>query len=139
LSGIDPRKLRGIVVDASQARQTGRWTGSTFAQPYLLDGYVHDGNEGKGEKTVTFEVKVPKPGDYQVNFLYVAHANRSTKTPVTVAIGDEKKEIVVNQRERDGNGKVLGTYRIETVVTITVANRDTDGFVVVDGVQLLPR
>jgi len=85
-----------------------------------------------------FEVKVPKPGDYQVNFLYVAHANRSTKTRVTVAIGDEKKEIVVNQRERDGNGKSLGTYRIETGITITVANRDTDGFVVVDGVQLLP-
>ena len=86
-----------------------------------------------------FEVKVPKPGDYQVNFLYVAHANRSTKTRVTVAIGDEKKEIVVNQRERDGNGKSLGNYQIETVITITVANRDTDGFVVVDGVQLLPR
>ena len=74
-----------------------------------------------------------------MNFLYVAHANRSTKTRVTVAIGDEKKEIVVNQREQDGNGKSLGTSRIETVITITVANRDTDGFVVVDGVQLLPR
>ena len=57
---------------------------------------------------------------------------------MTVAIGDEKKEIVVNQRERDANGKSLGTYRIETGITITVANRDTDGFVVVDGVQLLP-
>jgi hypothetical protein len=135
----EPAKpLPGLVMDDSGARTSGGWQSGTLA-PISGAAYLHDGNEGKGEKTVTFEVKVPKPGDYQVNFLYVAHANRSTKTRVTVAIGDEKKEIVVNQRERDGNGKSLGTYRIETVITITVANRDTDGFVVVDGVQLLPR
>jgi hypothetical protein len=100
--------------------------------------YLHDGNNGKGEKTLTFEVKVPKPGDYQVNFLYVAHPNRSTKTRVTVLLGDVKKEIVVNQRESDGIGKSLGTYRIADAVTVTVSNHETDGFVVVDGVQLLP-
>ena len=32
----------------------------------------------------------------------------------------------------------LGIYRIDDVVTVTVSNRDTDGFVVVDGLQLLP-
>jgi hypothetical protein len=132
------RPLPGLVMDDSAASTSGGWQSGTLT-PISGVAYLHDGNEGKGEKSVTFEVKVPKPGEYQVNFLYVAHANRSTKTRVTVAIGDEKKEIVVNQRERDGNGKVLGTYRIETVITITVANRDTDGFVVVDGVQLLPR
>jgi hypothetical protein len=135
----EPAKpLPGLVMDDSAASTTGSWQSGTLA-PISGVAYLHDGNEGKGEKSVTFEVKVPKPGDYQVNFLYVAHANRSTKTRVTVAIGDEKKEIVVNQREQDGNGKSLGTSRIETVITITVANRDTDGFVVVDGVQLLPR
>jgi hypothetical protein len=134
----EPAKpLAGLVMDDSAASTSGGWQSGTLA-PISGAAYLHDGNEGKGEKTVTFEVKVPKPGDYQVNFLYVAHANRSTKTRVTVAVGDEKKEIVVNQREQDGNGKSLGTFRIETVITITVANRDTDGFVVVDGVQLLP-
>lgn len=56
----------------------------------------------------------------------------------TVAVGDVKTEIVVNQRKRGGIGKSLGTYQIEDVVTVTVSNRDTDGFVVVDGLQLLP-
>ena len=86
-----------------------------------------------------FEVKVPKPGDYQVNFLYVANPNRSTKTLVTVSLGDVRKEIVVNQRESDGIGKSLGAYRIADTVTIRVSNHETDGFVVVDGVQLLPK
>lgn len=69
--------------------------------------------------------------------LYVANGNRSTKTPVTVSVGDISKEIIVNQRESDGTGKSLGIYRIEKTVTVTVTNRETDGFVVVDGVQLL--
>ena len=88
---------------------------------------------------VTFAVKVPKPGDYQVKLLYVANPNRSTKTRVTVAVGDRKSEIVVNQRTRGEFGQSLGTYRVEDVVTVTVSNRDTDGFVVVDGLQLLPK
>ena len=87
---------------------------------------------------MAFEFTVPEPGDYEVKLLYVANPNRSTKTCVTVTNGDLKKEHFVNQRERDGTGKSLGTYRIEDVVTVTVSNRDTDGFVVVDGLQLLP-
>ncbi len=133
-----PEKLPGLVIDDSAAKTTGEWISGTLA-PISGTAYLHDGNSGKGEKTVTFEVKVPKSGDYQVNLLYVANANRSTKTRVTVEVGDEKNEIVVNQRERNGNGKSLGSFRIEDAMTVTVSNLDTDGFVVVDGVQFLPK
>jgi len=132
------KQLAGLVVDDSAAKTTGVWTPGTLA-PVYGPAYLHDGNNGKGEKTVTFELKVPKPGDYQVKLLYVAAGNRSTKTPVTVSIGEVKKAIVVDQRQRDGIGKSLGVYRIEDAATVTVSNRDTDGFVVVDGVQLLPK
>jgi len=130
--------LAGLVLDDAAAETTGVWTSGALA-PVCGPTYLHDGNNGKGEKTVTFEVRVPKPGDYQVNFLYVANPNRSTTTRVTVSLGDVKKEIVVNQRESDGIGKSLGTYRIADAVTVTVSNHETDGFVVVDGVQLLPK
>jgi len=132
------KPLVGLVVDDTAAEATGVWTSGALA-PVCGPGYLHDGNSGKGEKTVTFEVKVPQPGDYQVNFLYVANPNRSTKTPVTVSLGNVKKEIVVNQRESDGIGKSLGAYRIADAVTVTVSNHETDGFVVVDGVQLLSK
>ena len=96
--------------------------------------------QGKGDKTVTFEIKVAQPGDYEVKLLYVAKPNRSSKTPVTVSLGGGvDKEILVDQRKRDGVGKSLGTWPIKGTVTVTVSNRDTDGFVVVDGVQLLPK
>ena len=136
---IKPAKpFAGLVVDDAAAKTTGVWTSGTLA-PVCGPAYLHDGNSGKGEKTVTFEFTVPKPGDYQVKLLYVANPNRSTKTRVTLAVGDVKNEIVVNQRERGAIGKSLGTYRIEDVVTVTVSNHDTDGFVVVDGLQLLPK
>jgi hypothetical protein len=131
-------QLAGLVLDDAAAKTTGAWMAGTLA-PVCGPAYLHDGNAGKGEKTVTFEFKVPKPGDYQVTLLYVAAGNRSTKTRVTVSLGDVKREIIVNQRERDGLGKSLGVFQIADTVTVTVSNRDSDGFVVVDGVQFLPR
>ena len=74
-----------------------------------------------------------------MNLLYVANPNRSSKMPVTVTLGGVDKAVLVDQRKRDGAGKSLGTWPIEGSVTVTVSNRDTDGFVVVDGVQLLPK
>ena len=101
--------------------------------------YLHDGNNGKGEKTATFKIKVPTPGIYEVTLLYVASANRSTKTLVTVTVGDEVKQITVNQREGTAVGSSLGSFQVDDFVTVTISNRNTDGFVVVDGVQLLPQ
>ena len=131
------KQLAGLVVDDVAAKTTGLWTSGTLAS-VCGPAYLHDGNSGKGEKTATFKFRVPKPGDYQVNLLYVVNPNRSTKTSVTVAAGNIKKVILVNQRE-SGFGKSLGTYRIEDFVMVTVSNRDTDGFVVVDGLQVLPK
>lgn len=88
---------------------------------------------------MTFDVKVPKSGKYQLKLLYVANPNRSTKTHVDVVVDGRKDELVINQRTSDKTGKSLGTYRVEEVVTVTVSNRDTDGFVVVDGLQLLSK
>jgi hypothetical protein len=132
------KQLAGIVLDETAAQTTGTWESGTLT-PIHGRAYLHDGDMGKGDKSVTFEIKVPKPGNYQIKLLYVANANRSTKTPVTVSAGNIEKEIAVNQRENDGTGKSLGTYRIDDAVIVKVSNRASDGFVVVDGVQLLPK
>jgi hypothetical protein len=46
----------------------------------------------------------------------------------------------VNQKTASGQAE-LGTVKIaaDQAVTITLSNRGTDGFVIADGVQLLPR
>jgi hypothetical protein len=132
------KPLAGIVIDDAKASTFGAWDAGTLA-PISGTAYIHDGNNGKGEKTVTFHCQVPEPGEYRVTLLYVANPNRSTRTPVTVEVEDAKSELVVNQRESDGIGWSLGSFYIDDTATVTVSNQDTDGFVVVDGIQFLPK
>ncbi|MEO2029072.1 MAG: FAD-dependent oxidoreductase [Fuerstiella sp.] len=132
------KTLPGLVTDDADAQTTGSWTSGALS-PVCGRTYLHDGNNGKGKKTATFKINVPKSGTYEVRLLYVASGNRSTKTPVTVSVGEDTKEMAVNQRQREGSavGSSLGKFHINDSMIVTVSNRNTDGFVVVDGVQLL--
>jgi hypothetical protein len=130
------RDLGGLVMDDTEAAQTGRWDTGNLT-PVHGTGYLHDGNAGKGMKTLTFQFQVPRPGDHELKLLYVANPNRSTRTPVRIFHGELHKEYLIDQRQGDGTGVSLGIHRIEDAVTVEVSNRDTDGFVVVDGLQFL--
>jgi hypothetical protein len=125
-----------LVVDDDAAAKTGRWDAGANP-PVVGAGYVHDGNTGKGEKSVTFDVKVPEPGRYGIRLLYRSNSNRATNTPLTVSCGQLWRRLVINQREGAGGGTDLGTYDIPDTVIVTVSNLGTDGYVVVDGLQLL--
>ena len=57
-------KLGGIVLDASGAKTIGDWTRSTWGEPYVGDGYLHDGNAGKGDKSIRFALGGANPGRY---------------------------------------------------------------------------
>src|SRR6185503_512506 len=58
-------ELPGIVVDDSEAKAIGEWKHSTHSKSFIGEGYLHDLNEGKGEKTLTFVPKFPKAGRYE--------------------------------------------------------------------------
>lgn len=141
---IDPRKLPGLVIDASQAEQIGHWSTSTFAEPYVLDGYVHDGNEGKGDKSIRFAPEVPRAGEYEIRLSYVPYKNRASNTPVTITTPAGSRVIHINQQqtpEIDRLFHCLGTFELPAgrKTTIVVDNTGTDGYVVVDAVQLIAK
>lgn len=131
----------GIVIDADDVRQTGVWVHSTWSEPYVYDGYLHDGNAGKGTKSISFQPAQAKPGRYEVRLAYVAAANRATNTPVTVHSVEGTTTIHVNQRLQppiDGLFFSLGAFAWDAESRIMVSNAGTDGYVVVDAVQLIP-
>jgi hypothetical protein len=141
---VDPRKLPGLVLDASQAQQIGSWMPSTYARPYVLDGYVHDGDTGKGEKSVRFVPDIPRAGKYEIRLAYVSNPNRATNTPVTISTPNGSTTVRVDQRtppEIDRLFHSLGIFDLPAgkQSTIAVDNAETDGYVVVDAVQLLPQ
>ncbi len=138
-----PGKLVGITVDDKQAKLVGVWKPSTYARPYVGEGYIHDDKAGKGEKSVAFTPKLPKAGEYEVYISYTASKGRATNTPVTIRSADGEKTVHVNQEETpklDGLFRSVGKYRFEagTTGSVTISNKGTTGHVIVDAVRFVP-
>lgn len=139
--GIDPKSLPGIVIDDEQAERTGFDSSSTSAGRYIGIGYRHDGNDGKGRQTAVFTATVTDPGKYAVRLAYSPFSNRSTTTPVRITHSGGTNEYIINQRSRPAQEPFVTVATLTLTagqVSITVANDDTDGYVIIDAVQLLP-
>jgi len=136
-------KLPGIVVDDKEAVLTGEWVASSVSGSGIDRGYQHDGNDGKGQKSARFELKVPKDGRYEVRFAYTPNSNRATNVPVTIESADGPTKQKVNEREDppiDHAFVSLGTFRFTAKqgAGVVVSNEKTNGYVIIDAVQLLP-
>src|SRR5690606_14004149 len=135
--------LPGIVVDDTQARRVGNWKQSTSTKPFVNGGYLHDENEGRGEKSLTFQPENLPPGKYELRLAYCASANRSSRAQVTVFSADGEETLTVNQRKRPNVGGLwqsLGKFRFEAggQAFVLLSNEDSDGHVIGDAVQFLP-
>jgi hypothetical protein len=140
IPGLDPAKLSGIVVDDKDAKLTGAWGHSSSVPGYVGSDYRHDNNAMKGECRAEFSVQVPKSGSYEVRVSYTANPNRASNAPVTVVSADSETKIIINQREANDKGfRSLGKFRFDTSqpAKIIISNDETDGYVIVDAVQLI--
>ncbi|HEY3900704.1 MAG TPA: FAD-dependent oxidoreductase [Chthoniobacter sp.] len=139
---VESKDLAGIVVDDSEARFTGEWQASSSSGG--IDGmYHHDENEGKGAKSARFEARVPKDGKYEVRFAYTTAPNRATNVPLKITHADGEKQVIIDEKkapEIDHTFVSLGVYRFtaDQPAVVTVTTENTDGYVVVDAIQLLP-
>jgi len=140
---VTPDSLPGIVLDDNEAEYQGSWSVSNAQPSPIGDRYRHDNNTDRGKKSATFTATIPAAGDYEIRLLYSWHDNRSTRTKVSIAGAREEKTIRINQREgamKDRVPNALGVFRFEAgaKARITVSNEGADGYVVVDGLQILP-
>ncbi|MBM3858395.1 MAG: FAD-dependent oxidoreductase [Verrucomicrobia bacterium] len=127
--------MPGIVCAAHQAKLTGEWQASGT--------YQHDQNKDKGAKSARFELKVPGDGLYEVRLAYVPNRNRATNVPVAIESADGATTVRVNQRETpplDDKTVSLGKFRFTAAkpAVVTISNEGTDGYVIIQAVQLLP-
>jgi hypothetical protein len=136
--------LEGIVVDNRQAKLVGEWTSSTSNPPIIGEDYLHDGNTGKGEKSATFEPDSLPPGEYTVRISHTPGSNRASRVLVQVFSAAGEKEVLIDQRmpaPEDGAWVALGTFPFEKdgQAFVMVSNANTDGHVIIDAVQFLPK
>jgi hypothetical protein len=137
------KKFGGILFDDADAEVTGEWGRSTHSTPFIADGYLTDGNADKGAKKVVFHPNLPKAGAYEVRLAYAAFNNRATNTPVTIRTSRGEKTVIVNQRLAAEIGELfhsLGRFDLDAgnATSIVISNASTDGYVIVDALQLLP-
>ena len=140
---IDKTTLAGVVVDDEEAKLTGFEVHGSSSSPFVGDGYVHDGDENKGQQRAVFKTVLEKAGLYEVRFAYPALANRASNVPVTVHFANGEKKILVNEKEKapiDGYLISLGRFPFKAgeEAIVEVSNEGTDGYVIVDAVQWLP-
>ncbi|MDB6003243.1 MAG: xly 3, partial [Prosthecobacter sp.] len=142
MRGIDPKSLKGIVMDDAEAKVTGVWTESSAAKSFLGDGYRHDGNTKNGKSSLRFEPKLDKPGKYRLMVASPPNTNRASNAPVEVQSVDGVKKMKIDLRApKAGDGLFwtdLGEYECGNDTAITISNEGTDGYVVVDGVRWIP-
>jgi hypothetical protein len=128
------------VIDDDAAEKTGTWSSSASVGGFVGSQYLHDNNQQKGELAITYRFAVKEPGTYEVYVAYTPNANRATNVPVTIQHAGGAEEKMLNERQRVGDRSFvpLGKYRFDREAVITITNKNTDGYVVVDAVQLRP-
>ncbi|HBJ87228.1 MAG TPA: xanthan lyase [Verrucomicrobiales bacterium] len=140
---IDPKTLPGIVLDDTQAELKGEWSHSSGFKPHIGTGYLHDDKRADGQSIATFRFKAPQAGKYDLRMAYSAHETRATKVPVTIENGDRKTDLKVDQTQPLPAGEAfrsIGVVELDgaSETKITVSNTGTDGFVILDALQLIP-
>jgi len=126
----------GVEVDDKQAEVTGDWQRSAAVPPFVGDGYLHDGNAGKGKKSVKYTPDLPESGMYEVYLLWPANPNRATNVPVEIVHAGGTAKVTVNQRDKGGWVKVfIGTFVAGRQSAVTIRNDGTDGYVIADAVR----
>jgi len=138
---IDPRSLPGLVYDDQELATVGHWAHSVWSDRFVGQGYLTDGNEGKGRKSLCCRPRLPSSGRYEIRLIYSAYTNRASNTPVTIRTASGDRTVRVDQRREpavDGLFAPLGVFELDKATArVVISNDDTDGFVVVDGLQFL--
>jgi hypothetical protein len=136
-------EVPGIVVDDNDAKAIGEWTRSQKTRTFIGDGYLHDNNDGKGEKTLTFTPKFPAAGYYEVRLAYSSADGRSDRVPVHIFHANGEETVFVDQTKTppvEGRFVSLGKFRFEKdgAGYVLVSNEGTKSHVTADAVQFLP-
>ena len=105
-------------------------------------GYRHNDNAKDSNARARFEVKLPKPGWYEVRFAYPPHSNRASNVKIEIQDAGGTKSVSVNQRNPPTVERIfvsLGEFEFSGDSSVTILTSGTDGYVVIDAVQWLAK
>ena len=143
-AAVNRIKLDGLLFDDSTAQAMGDWVESSSVPSNIGAAYLHDGNLRKGEMQLVFNPEVPEAGEYRLFLISTPNANRASKVPVSVSVSNSVSpaitEWTTTVNQKTNAVLAIGKYKLPKGrdTRVKVSNIGTDGFVVVDGLQLVP-
>ncbi|MGJ8695462.1 MAG: FAD-dependent oxidoreductase [Verrucomicrobiaceae bacterium] len=136
---IPVSKLKGIVVDDTDAQFTGFTHRSHSTPGYIGTGYRHNGGPSKGPaQRAEYIPDLPEEGAYQVRVAYTPNPNRATNATVTIHYHGGSKTLKVNQRKAQTAPLItLGVYPFKKGTTgkVVISDEGADGYVIADAVE----
>jgi hypothetical protein len=134
--------VEGTVVDDrdTKAALVGHWEDSHSIDGYWGEGYLHDQNNGKGSKTITFRPELPTNGVYAVQLRWTANANRSKAVPVDIVHPGGTSTVHVDQTRHHNEWVTLLTTNFVAGpgASVRIRTEGTSGYVVADAARWLP-
>lgn len=118
----------------------GSWALSTTVPDYWDAGYLHDGNTGKGSKSVRFQPNLAQDGPYEVAIWYTAYTGRASNVPVDIVHNGGTTTVILDQRVNGSRWVGLGAYDFAAgpAAAVVIRTTGTDGVVVADAVRFHP-
>lgn len=141
MKGLDPTKLKGVVIDDQNAKRSGSWTKGDGLNGFVSNGYRYSSSD---DAIASFVSEIAKSGRIELRYAYGSHDNRGTQVPIKVSVGD----VIVSELKIDmtkpaplKNGMIsLGSFEVKAgqKVGVRVEARGAMGHVHIDAVQFLP-
>lgn len=140
-TGLDPEKMKGIVIDDRDATQTGKWSPGTGLKGYVGYGYLYAGADSGAR--ISFRHEVKESGKFEIRLAYLSHENRGRQVPVLVKSKNTEKTLRINMKEKppiDDGFISLGSYDLTKgeAVVVRVTTEKAAGTVHADAIQILP-
>lgn len=125
--------------DTTGVLKTGSWKTAAVQTDRYGINYLHDDNNGKGSKSVTFTPDLPATATYSVYMMLPQHFNRSIAIPLEVAHAGGTAILNVDQTANGGIWNLIGTYSFTagTSGSVTIRNNGTSGYVTADAVRFV--
>lgn len=137
---INPKQLKGVVVDDDQAELVGDWKMSSASDGFVGFGYRHDDAQKNAKLSARFVASLPSQGTYEVLLNWPPNPNRSPRVHVEVTHAEGTQSFIVDQRKKPSENDglySLGKFEFEPskAAVVTFSNPSGDGYAVIDCVQ----
>jgi hypothetical protein len=127
--------------DSAKVQISGQWYSSNMPGGYWGNNYYHDGNQGKGEKSVKYIPEINENGFYEVSLRWTSLGNRPVNVPVKITYVSGIKDTLINQQIEGSRWVSLGIFFFSSGYnsSVLIKNDDTQGYVIADAVRFSKR